>query len=91
MLFHKDCDLLKALSPALGQSQPSHKEVELPIDTVQVSDTCRKTTEEMLSVASHLNERVHKQAKSLMTRSPDKYALPPYCLTRIYPATNTIS
>ncbi len=80
LLLHRDCDLLKALSTALGQSQPSHRENELHTDTLQVSGSKPKaniTEQQIVSVASHLNERIHKQAKSLITRfdkSPDKYA-----------------
>ena len=73
LLYHANCDLLKAVSLALGrnrlhkitQTEPPQSPPPLTID------------DQISSVALYLNERVHMQAKTFVANfhdAPEKYA-----------------
>lgn len=55
VLFHKDCNLMKALSSALGKQL-------VPVSSGPIADT---TEEDVDSVALYLNGMLHEQSKSL--------------------------
>ena len=80
LLFHKKCDLLKALSAALGKGRayttdscsfsaaqkPQNKSQNTSIEAEKAKCSCpiENQTE---NVSKYLNEIVHKQAKTLIT------------------------
>ncbi len=71
VLFYRDCDLIKALSTALGKSQ-DHQKSPQPVSSIPEPSLDRQVD----SVASYLNEKVHTQAKALVSEfqgSPSKY------------------
>lgn len=77
VLYHRNCDLIKALSSALGQSNYM---------AVQQSKECAPSTstpqqisisEQRENVAHDLNDHIHRGAKTLIAsfqNSPEKYA-----------------
>ena len=98
LLFHKKCDLVKALSAALGKGKtystpnvdssscstmktPLSQQNKIHQNTsseVEEKSTCTCSIEEQIqNVSVYLNDRVHRQEKTLITsfsNSPQRYA-----------------
>ncbi len=69
VLFHKGCDLVKALSTALEKNQNKlkcqvSKEVSQPTD--QTEDSQSSMEQQLANVSTYLNEKIHQQAKLLL-------------------------
>ena len=83
LLFHKGCDLVKALSTALGRGTKYTR----PIADCSVKVACElgntsstvgadNMHEQIRNVASHMNDLVHEQAKKMITfyqNEPQRY------------------
>ncbi len=77
LLYHVNCDLLKAVSLALGRNRLHVKEGEQESAVAHPPQVSLSWDEQITSVASYLNDRVHQQAKTFVANfrdSPDKYA-----------------
>ncbi len=69
LLFHTECDLIQALSTALGQSQNMQKRADRLADE-QASDHSEHLTppaveEQVQTVALYLNDKLHNRARAL--------------------------
>ena len=79
MLMHKKCDILKALSSALARySTKGTNNTHICTDqsTINKATNDQATTDQIQSVASSLNIRLHRQAKRLIDEfsiSPSQY------------------
>ena len=58
MLFHKDCDLVKALSTALGKSETLQKQVTL-LKEQQNEIQTSKSTEHQTSIQNQVENVAH--------------------------------
>ena len=83
VLFHKDCDLVKALSTALGKCQTLQKQlkeqrVETQISKASATECQLSMQEQVGNVAHHLNGKIHQQASQLIAtyqNNPKQYTL----------------
>lgn len=76
VVFHKNCDLLQALSTALGKLHNAERKVqELSTPRSDVETMYPSLDEQINNVASHFNHKFHEQAKKFVCeyRSPEKY------------------
>ena len=76
LLFHKNCDLVKALSSALGKNKllQSNDRSE---DSKFTDDESPSNEEQLQNVANDINTRLQNQRKALITsfqNSPQRYA-----------------
>ena len=62
-MFHKNCDLIMALSSALGQKRIAEKKAQCPL-AIQITN-----------VTSHFHKKLSEQAKTFISdyKSPEKY------------------
>ena len=83
VLFHKDCDLVKALSTALGKCQTLQKQlneqrVETQISKASTTECQLSMQEQVGNVAHHLNGKIHQQASQFIAtyqNNPKQYTL----------------
>jgi len=77
LLYHVNCDLLKAVSLALGKSRLREKGVEQESVVASPPQLSPSLDEQITTVACYLNDRVHRQAKTFVASfsdSPEKCA-----------------
>ena len=63
MVFHKNCDLLTALSIALGKQKSAHGKICGEPETTE-GNPAPSIDEKITTVAAHLNQKLHEQAKT---------------------------
>lgn len=70
MVFHRNCDLLKALSATLGLLKHHEKQnMEEPSTDPNTNKSAPSLDENVQMVARHLNVKLHEQAKKFISES----------------------
>ena len=73
LLFHSRCDLVKALSTALGKgAKYTRLQTDSSANESETSFRGESMHTQIRNVASHLNDRVHEQAKKVLVYYKDK-------------------
>ena len=71
LVFHKNCDLLNAISLALGRSCAGQKDAHRISANTAKQQTSNSIEEQIAVVANHLNDRVQQQIKTLIGSHSD--------------------